>query len=147
MTPADSWGVIGGFNSWAGDVAMTESETGVWTVTMNELEGEFKFRMNASWDVNYGASEVADITGNGEYGIAASGNNFNIVKVENVTLTLDLNKGILTVATESFSGVSAIEGNEGHAKYFNLQGAEVANPQNGLYIKIVGEKVSKVLVK
>lgn len=31
--------------------------------------------------------------------------------------------------------------------YYNLQGVRVANPANGLYIKVAGEKVSKVLVK
>lgn len=31
--------------------------------------------------------------------------------------------------------------------YYNLQGVRVANPENGLYIKVVGEKASKVLVK
>ena len=31
--------------------------------------------------------------------------------------------------------------------YYNLQGVRVANPANGLYIKVVGEKASKVLVK
>ncbi len=31
--------------------------------------------------------------------------------------------------------------------YYNLQGVRVANPANGLYIKVAGEKASKVLVK
>lgn len=147
MTPADSWGVVGGFNNWAGDVTMTETEAGVWTATMDELEGEFKFRMNGAWDTNYGSSEDGEITGNGDYGVALNGANFNIAKVENVTLTLDLNKGILTVATESLSGVAGVEMNEAPAKYFNLQGVEIANPQDGLYIVVKGKKASKVLVK
>ncbi len=146
MTPGDSWGVIGAFNSWNGDVAMTETEAGVWTVTMGELDGEFKFRMNASWDVNYGASAVADITANGEYGVALNGDNFKIANAINVTLTLDLNNAILKVEMQT-NAVAGLEMNEGAVKYFNLQGAEVANPQNGLYIKVVGEKASKVLVK
>ncbi len=33
------------------------------------------------------------------------------------------------------------------AVYFNLQGVEVANPANGLFIKVQGNTVSKVLVK
>ena len=31
--------------------------------------------------------------------------------------------------------------------YYNLQGVRVANPANGLYIKVAGEKASKILVK
>lgn len=36
---------------------------------------------------------------------------------------------------------------EGAAKYYNLQGVEIANPENGLYIVKRGNKVSKELVK
>ena len=36
---------------------------------------------------------------------------------------------------------------EGAAKYYNLQGVEVANPENGLYIVKRGNKVAKELVK
>ncbi len=148
MTPADSWGVIGGFNNWSDDVKMTEKEAGVWTVTMDQLEGEFKFRMNGSWDVNYGtASESGVITGNGEYGIAAGGNNFSIAAVEKVTLTLNTNNGILIVETESLSGVGAVEVNAAPARYFNLQGVEVTNPSNGIYIVVKGNQVSKTVVK
>lgn len=32
-------------------------------------------------------------------------------------------------------------------KYYNLQGVEVANPQNGLFIRVQGKKATKVLVK
>ncbi len=51
------WGVIGGFNSWAGDVFMTEAE-GVWTSPAIELKGGdgFKIRKNSAWDENRGAT-------------------------------------------------------------------------------------------
>ncbi len=35
----------------------------------------------------------------------------------------------------------------GPAVYYNLQGVRVANPENGLYIRVQGKKVSKVYVK
>ena len=46
------------------------------------------------------------------------------------------------------SGVTTIAAsNNTVAKYYNLQGVQVANPENGLFIVVKGDKVSKVLVK
>lgn len=55
----------------------------------------------------------------------------------------------MTVQVSSQSvGVESIEADENVAPvYYNLQGVEVANPQNGLYIVKQGNKVSKQLVK
>lgn len=44
-------------------------------------------------------------------------------------------------------GVSTISVDNTAAKYFNLQGVQVANPENGLYIVVKGNKATKVLVK
>ncbi len=46
------------------------------------------------------------------------------------------------------SGVSEIESVvEGEAVYYNLQGVKVAEPENGLYIRVQGNKAIKVLVR
>lgn len=53
------WGIIGDFNSWGGDAAMTEVD-GVWTGYFNNTEnGGFKFRKDADWAENYGGNMVA----------------------------------------------------------------------------------------
>ncbi|MDE6218165.1 MAG: hypothetical protein K2F64_04105, partial [Muribaculaceae bacterium] len=44
-------------------------------------------------------------------------------------------------------GVDEITTEEGEARYFNLQGVEVVNPESGIYVKIVNGKATKVLVK
>ena len=51
--------------------------------------------------------------------------------------------------TEASSGVDAVEAAEaeGEVEYYNLQGIRVANPENGIYIRRQGTKVTKVLVK
>ena len=60
--------------------------------------------------------------------------------------TVDLNA--MTVTASEVSGVESIEGAENApAVYYNLQGVKVANPENGIYIKVQGNKASKVLVK
>lgn len=45
------------------------------------------------------------------------------------------------------TAVSAIDAEEGEAIYFNLQGARVANPENGIYVKVQGKKASKVVIR
>ncbi|MDE6197957.1 MAG: hypothetical protein K2F91_08865, partial [Muribaculaceae bacterium] len=64
------------------------------------------------------------------------------VQIQNAQIelpfVLDLSAaGIENVTTE----------NNAPVEYFNLQGVRVANPENGLYIRRQGNKVSKVLVK
>ena len=52
------WGIIGDFNAWGGDAAMTEND-GVWTgyVTLAE-DGTLKLRKDADWNENYGGTFV-----------------------------------------------------------------------------------------
>lgn len=50
-------------------------------------------------------------------------------------------------AKGSTSGVEAVEAAEGEAEYFNLQGVKVANPEKGLYIKVLNGKATRILIK
>jgi hypothetical protein len=49
----------------------------------------------------------------------------------------------------SEAGIEGVEidSNNAPAVYYNLQGVKVANPENGVFIKVQGNKASKVLVK
>ncbi|MBD5303421.1 MAG: hypothetical protein HDS18_01540 [Bacteroides sp.] len=44
------------------------------------------------------------------------------------------------------SGVAEIEAETAEAVYYNLQGVKVANPEKGLYIKVEGNKATKVVL-
>jgi hypothetical protein len=59
------------------------------TVTMDMTAGEFKFRANDAWDINYGKSDKDGIIG---------GNNDNIAIDEagNYTIVLDLSHAVYT---------------------------------------------------
>lgn len=48
-------------------------------------------------------------------------------------------------ANDVTSGVEAIEA-EGVAEYYNLQGVKVANPEKGIFVKVVNGKASKVVL-
>lgn len=52
---------------------------------------------------------------------------------------------------EYISGLSGVENvgvdaEQGVVKYYNLQGVEVANPESGLYIRVQGDKATKVIL-
>lgn len=51
-----TWSMIGDFNGWSADAAMTYNPTTqVWTGTINPTSaGGFKFRANADWGINFG---------------------------------------------------------------------------------------------
>lgn len=58
-------------------------------------------------------------------------------------------RGKTVIELPDLSGIAdiAVDAESADAVYYNLQGVEVANPENGLYIRVAGGKVSKVLVK
>lgn len=85
-----AWGVIGSATpgGWDNDTDMVWDEaTKTWNVTMDLVVGEFKFRANDAWDINYG-----DNAGNGT--LQQDGSNIPIAAAGNYTITLDLSKTI-----------------------------------------------------
>ena len=57
-----SYGLIGSFNGWSADVALTEVEHGHWTVTTELADNtEFKIRENGKWDADWGTNEGGNI--------------------------------------------------------------------------------------
>ncbi len=87
------WTVIGGFEAsgWNADVAMTETETGVWVSEPIAFKAndEFKVRANADWTVNFGITDGA---------IAQDGGNVKVEADGNFVITLDLVNQTLTFA-------------------------------------------------
>ena len=53
----------------------------------------------------------------------------------------------MTITVSATQGIDAVDAEDAPAVYFNLQGVEVANPTNGLYIVKRGNKVTKEMVK
>ena len=71
-----TYGLIGTFNSWGGDVAMTETD-GVWSCEYTfEANAEFKVRADGAWDVSWGAEAVVEpeaMKGTGNVVVAEAG--------------------------------------------------------------------------
>jgi hypothetical protein len=86
-TKINTWGIIGAFNGWSVNVPMTfNASTGVWSITRDMPAGEFKFRANDDWGINFG-DNGADFKP--EY----DGANINISAAGNYTISLDLSVG------------------------------------------------------
>ena len=91
-------------------------------------------------DMPYWSGEIiADVTLNGT--ISADG-------IMNMTIDV-LWDGIpirSTITTNKLDGVEKVTITEqGEVVYYNLQGIKVANPENGVFIRVQGGKASKVI--
>ena len=54
----ESISMIGGFNEWSSDLEMEyNKDAGCWEVTTDKVSGEFKFRANHDWAINWGGAE------------------------------------------------------------------------------------------
>lgn len=98
----------------------------------------------------YRAKWAADVNAPADFNplkgatVIISGN----LKVYNGTKEFDANCQIVKY-DDTTLGVEEIMDNDAAvpAVYYNLQGVRVANPENGLYIRVQGNKATKILVK
>lgn len=80
-------------------------------------------------------------------GINASASESWMLKAGTYALKLDLSKMLVSVNNVD-SGVEDVEFDvDAPVQYFNLQGVRVENPAQGIYIRVQGNKVSKVIVR
>ena len=80
------WGIIGSATptGWDSDTNMTyDSSSQTWTITMDLIAGEIKFRANDGWDWNYGDTGADGVLDNG-------GDNIQVAEAGNYTIVLDL---------------------------------------------------------
>lgn len=113
---------------------------------------EFKIA-DADWgSINYGAGGEAEI----DEEMVWNYNDNNTTVAEDYTGTIEfvLSKtakepALVTFHKEFLAGINnvAVDNANAPVQYFNLQGVEVANPENGIYIRRQGNKATKVLVK
>ena len=86
-TKINTWGIIGAFNGWGSSVPLTfNASTGVWSITRDMPTGEFKFRANDDWGINFGDN-------NADFKPEYDGSNLSISVAGNYTISLDLSAG------------------------------------------------------
>ena len=105
-TEVSPWSLIGSFNSWGGDVEMVTNGTlHVAKKITFEAGTEFKFRKDASWDVNFGYADGVDsYTIGSDFAVGQGGANIVIKEDGEYDIFLDPEnataKIILTQAVE-----------------------------------------------
>lgn len=83
-----NWGVIGdATGSWDNDQDMTyDPDSKVWSVSLDLVEGEFKFRANDEWELDYGSESANGVLQQGDVG------NIPVDQAGNYTIELNLSE-------------------------------------------------------
>lgn len=115
-------------------------------------EGEFKLS-SSGWAIEYGTNDAENVFINSFDGVMTitleevygeAGNVFYTLDPGNYDVTFNLDTLVLTFAKSGNDAVEGIEAETGEAVYYNLQGVKVANPENGVFVKVAGGKAVKV---
>lgn len=102
LLPITGVGLIGDFNGWGGDEALTyNATTNVWTVTANLVAGQgFKVRFNGGWDYNRGAGgdvEPYVLSVGSPISAYNNGKNLTVPEDGTYTITLDMSTNPNTI--------------------------------------------------
>ncbi|MEE1207648.1 MAG: hypothetical protein UHP27_05690 [Muribaculaceae bacterium] len=90
ITPITSVGLIGDFNGWGGQQALTSTDGLVWTGQLTVSDGQgWKFRFNDNWDINLGG-DMDCLTVGGENIIVPAGSYTVTLDLTNVPYTVTL---------------------------------------------------------
>ena len=141
--------IIDGEN-WA-DAALTE-KNGVWEATLDVVPGTFgiKKMINGAQKGWFSAPSEAEanVVDAGVYTAAGiGGTNWASTLEGKYIFSFNPETEVLTIYKDTV-GIEAIEAEEGvEAVYYNLQGVRVANPENGMYIRVAGKTASKVYIR
>ena len=127
-----------------------QGDNGVWTLAYTgAITDTFKVVKNAAWVNSY--STKGEIALNETYTLEGPADPLDTMKPaagpwENPVFTLTVGDTVTLKVTAEGAGVEAVEADaaNGEAVYHNLQGQRVANPENGLYIRLQGGKAAKV---
>lgn len=156
--------VVGQFSGWmspdsSNEVAyqnyrLVEQEPGIFMGEFEIAAGEFIFRLYkelTGWDGgdSYGCQAednpmVFDIPfegnvvqGKGSWQFPWAGGKAKIVFEESI---------MMLYVSDATNSIEEIGTENGEAQFFNLQGVRVANPENGLYIRVQNGKATKVIL-
>ena len=134
---------------------MTKAGDNVYTKTVDAATADkftFKDDKNGAWSNGYILPEdVTAVELGKEYelvGPVDSQNNMHIAADwTNVTVTVTIDgEKVKMVCTAGEGAIEAIEADNTPAIYFNLIGQRVANPENGVFIRVQNGKATKVIL-
>ncbi|MDE6299727.1 MAG: SusF/SusE family outer membrane protein [Muribaculaceae bacterium] len=135
------------------DIDMTDNGDGTWTLAVDKGFVQFAIvRTDKALNNQPAWIKSAVAPAEGEVVIAAKGGYQAAIEgPSDFTSALDgkctyvFNPETMMLTVDGSTGISAIEAEEGEAVYFNLQGQRIANPDKGIYIRVVNGKATKVV--
>lgn len=160
--------IVGAATEWAKGEQFTR-ENNTYSLSIDgELKGQFKI-YDGSWDYSYGSGlnftsnpNATEPAGKEVDAWFNSSSNFSFepatvnegYKVDKTNIVFVWNpasaeKGSsiaskIKLTYETSSGIEIVAGEEAPAVYYNLQGVRVNNPENGIFIRVSGNKAVKV---
>ena len=147
-TAYDLWGDWNGTGAWSA-VVLTE-EDGKWSASQVEAAATIGFGIRVldastgtqtDWISAAGDGVISD---SGVFDVTVEGTNFTLAPG---VWSMTFDPEAMTLSVVGTTAVAEVEVAEGEAAYYTLQGVKVANPENGIYVKVVDGKASKVVVK
>ncbi len=151
--PTEEWyvSVQGPFNSWQGEGVHPNAKGDAEITVPGTVNPDgFKIKvwngLGDTWYCN-GSAIALDtptvIEGNYDQPLmtidGAEAANYYVVK-------FNVKSNELTITGDTSDSIEVIEASENTPVYFNLQGVKVANPENGIYVKVVNGVASKVVL-
>lgn len=144
--------LVGDEFGWADSTTQCTYADGIFTVTVAAITETTMFKISnpPAWSYQFG--DNCALEGNAAEYVASADNDYNLTSsksLTNVTITLNpsAEPPVMTI-NEVGAGVEAVEveATEAAAVYYNLQGVRVANPAEGMYIRVQAGKASKVVL-
>lgn len=134
---------------------MTKAGDNVYTKTVAAATAEsfrFKINHNGAWANSYVLPEdVESVELGKEYELVGPEDFKRDMKIAadwtNVTVTVTIDgEKVKMICNAGEDGISAIEAENAPAIYFNLMGQRVANPENGVFVRVQNGKATKVIL-
>lgn len=134
---------------------MTKAGDNVYTKTVAAATAEafrFKVNHNGAWANSYVLPEDVEAVELGtEYELVGPEDFKRDMKIAadwtNVTVTVTINgEKVKMVCTAGEGAIEAIDADNTPAIYFNLMGQRVANPENGVFVRVQNGKATKVIL-
>lgn len=143
--------LVGNFTDWGFDSANTFTKTSdeVYELKVENIQADAEFKISNDGWKEYYTTGVSDMMAGMSYPLVGSGgSNMGMDKeYADVTLILNLEEGVLSIKDNTGGSVESVGFDAGNARYFNMQGYEVKNPSNGIFIRVINGKSEKVTLK
>lgn len=126
-----------------------EVESGVYMLYLDGVDSDWEFKISDQDWAEFYTTGVADMVAGEIYPlIDRDGPNMGVDRAySEVTMILNVEDEFFSFYGEVVGSVARTEIESGNARYFNMQGVEVNNPSDGIFIRIVNGKSEKITVK